>query len=472
MNTTLLRATGLICLAFCVAIYPCNAEKDAPPNQQTDTTPNVTITIGGTASGNVDIYCAATGKVGAPPKPKGKIVVSLPPPRKPLIAGDDAEDEWNRWQETLTPVSKPISGSWSCGNSETNLPYGNYSYSAHITQPPSHCWGLGGGPAVTIMPSAGINIVTSMSDDDSSIHISGTIYVPKVTIGPIERAPGLPPSICFRKTKTIPVTVVGMPPGYHIELIIAGYQTPGNGNAEIISPADGRIDGGGTTNVEIKGTQQTETGHSSQLALVARMVKDDLSMILDTSSSVGFSVCSHPVVVKASHHSSVSGGPNPAQMWGNIYRMHYTSDSDLSEDLNQAQSIEKMYAENGTGVFSNFRIINSSWLPLGGDHFDFNTIVASADHIKHILELGTYGHVEIRQHMAFACDRCGILPDASTAPSVDNSGFTIHYYASRSSLPQPPMSRYTVGTMRLGMPVGLVGAGISLDSSPYDVDVP
>ncbi len=272
-----------------------------------------------------------------------------------------------------------------------------------------------------------------------------------VTITNINRGVGLPPSIPFRQTSDVAVT---------IEPSLAGTDPKVTITFDVInSSADngtGSIDGTNTLQssgtIKVKGDAQTKPAHSGQLKVRARC--DGAQKAL----SNGFSVCAHPNGTPHGSHSPL----NTAADVGMQIAFTYQSDSATNNDLNHAKASEQIVIGlNRTGCFVGTGMTDDStgFLTAAGARADIHTIGPKASLITLFDTLGQ-GTFEVHQVHIFYCERCGMV-EADALP-VPNSGYRIEHNMF-GVIPQP--NRIDVATTKTGAAMTVngfaSGAGLS-----------
>lgn len=172
---------------------------------------------------------------------------------------------------------------------------------------------------------------------------------PVVTFGKVRAATtpsGMVDRISPRITEMVNVTVVGNTVGTPIDLSIQ------NANA---SNGEGTINGKATdtitssSNINIKGTGQTQAGNGGKLSLVAKQG----GIVLGTSNL--FTIAAIPQKWSIAFDSLITGTKRGIRV-----NNSWKSDSGVLADLDEVRRSEKVEYGGGTGVFANIKSGNNS----------------------------------------------------------------------------------------------------------------
>jgi hypothetical protein len=212
---------------------------------------------------------------------------------------------------------------------------------------------------------------------------------------PAAMADRIPP----RVTTVAHVDISGLKPGDPpVELSVAGA---GGGNGTVTIDGSATKSVSASSDVNLKGVDQTDSGKGGALRLVAKRGGSQLA------TSGGFSVSSIPQNYTDTFVRLVTGAKR-----GVVVQDGWESDSGVVADLNETEIAEQVEVTAATGCFAGLGKINSGYLP--GDKFSQDT------HSSAVAALTTPGNKVAQQTCMFKDKRAG-----STDIPMTKSGYTI-----------------------------------------------
>jgi hypothetical protein len=195
------------------------------------------------------------------------------------------------------------------------------------------------------------------------------------------------------------VDIAGLKPGDPpVELSVAGA---GGGNGTVTIDGSATKSMSASSDVNLKGVDQTDSGKGGALRLVAKRGGSQLA------TSGGFSVSSIPQNYTDTFVRLVTGAKR-----GVVVQDGWESDSGVVADLNETEISEQVEVTAATGCFAGLGKINSGYLP--GDKFSQDT------HSSAVAALTTPGNKVAQQTCMFKDKRAG-----ATDIPMTKSGYTI-----------------------------------------------
>lgn len=282
----------------------------------------------------------------------------------------------------------------------------------------------------------------------------------KITIHSIDRGSGLPPSIRFLRNTSIPVEIDwerDQPSPVVFTVIGGSSQT---GKAELVGSHELQQSG----RITVRGTSQTEPGHSGQITVQADWNGRTVAV------SDGFSVCAHPNAVwngpECLPHASADISGDVAGM---LVQIRITSDSGAVSDLDLIRDLElvsDLYGYEGPGV--------ANW-PAKPQTAKSEPIRAYMTDTHTTALAMLKGHVRRFQKQAgrwcndqldvFSCPRCGMQPDVHESYVViPNSGFIVErrFYPSIEGRIRHTIRKYPA-SVQIGSSYSDAGPGETLE---------
>ncbi|WP_422927533.1 hypothetical protein [Singulisphaera sp. PoT] len=236
------------------------------------------------------------------------------------------------------------------------------------------------------------------------------------------RGPGLAPSIPYRKSTPITVTInrdpLDLPGPVQIEVINSSND---NGSAIL----EGAVSLDETAQIQLRGNSQTRPSHSGQLRIRARF--QDL-----TVDSQGFSVCAHPCAVTNGPecHAEYYPYPEPTNsQMGMQVEIGFLSDSGVLADLDQVDEMEIVgptVERSGSlqGHPKKEPKVQKEMQPLlEVDKDDHTSNITMWNAIAENVLQGQQGSWANDQFDEFKCRRCADAP--ALAAVIPNSGYRV-----------------------------------------------